>query len=407
MRVFLSYASKDRSVAERTYLALRAEGLAVFFDRADLPPGEEYDAHIRKAIEGSDLLVFLVSAEALNAGSYTLTELEIAQKTWRDPGGRVLPVLLQPMDLASLPAYLRAVTVLQPAGNVPADVADAVRRIAGARRRRLRAALGVGLGALAVAVVGARLLAPGAVGTLLGHPAAAIKGNDGMPALLIPGGAFVMGDDEWSPRREVHVDAFYMDAYEVSVAQYGRFLRAGGGRAKPESWDQATVDARGDRPVVGVSWREAEAYCHWAGKRLPTEAEWEKAARGTDGRTYPWGESEPNADLANFGKPSDQPVAKVLEPVTSHASGRSPYGVYNLAGNAAEWVADWFEESFPSDDRWNPKGPDHGKGKVLRGGGWDDAPEALRTARRYYSDPSERADDRGFRCARDLPGRDR
>ncbi len=401
MKVFLSYATQDRSVAERISLALRAGGHAVFFDRSDLLPGEEYDARIRKAIEGSDLFVFLVSPDALDAGSYTLTELQIAQKTWSHPGGRVLPVLLRPTELATLSPYLRAVTVLQPAGSVPADVADAVHRIAKTRRRWLRPALAIGLGALVAVLAGLRFLAS----VSPGEPAGEITGKDGASALLVPQGPFIMGDDEWSPKREVHLDGFYMDKYEVSAARYDKFLRAGGSVRKPEYWDDANATAFGDRPVVGVRWREADAYCRWAGKRLPTEAEWEKAARGTDGRTFPWGEIEPTRDLANFGAPADTPFTAVLDPVTSHGSGQSPYGVQNLAGNVAEWVTDWFGDAFPIDDRWNPKGPDHGKGRVVRGGGWADASEALRTARRYYADPQDASNDRGFRCAQDLPGR--
>ncbi|MGZ8196988.1 MAG: toll/interleukin-1 receptor domain-containing protein, partial [Burkholderiales bacterium] len=130
VKVFLSYASEDRPVAEQISLALAAQGHDVFFDREDLPPGDEFHTRIRRAIETSDQFVFLVSAHALDAGSYTINELEIAQKTWPHPAGRVLPVLLRPTDLARVPNYLKSVTLLQTEGNVAAMVADAVHRIA-------------------------------------------------------------------------------------------------------------------------------------------------------------------------------------------------------------------------------------------------------------------------------------
>ena len=137
MRVFLSYASEDRNQAEAIYLSLRGQGHTVFFDRMDLPPGDEYDARIRRGIERSQLLVFLVSPYSLDAGSYTLTELDIAQKTWEHPTGKVLPVVVRPTPLDRVPPYLKSVTLLETEGSVVATVADSVHRIALERRRAL------------------------------------------------------------------------------------------------------------------------------------------------------------------------------------------------------------------------------------------------------------------------------
>src|SRR4029077_21178953 len=152
MKIFLSYSSKDRARVEPIYLALRAQRHKVFFDRADLPPGEEYNIRIRQAIEGAHLFVFLASPESLEPGSYTLTELDIVEKTWEHPAGKLLPVLLFPMGLDRLPAYLKSVTLLEPEGNVPAAVADAVHRIAMARRRAML--MQIAIGATAALLIG-------------------------------------------------------------------------------------------------------------------------------------------------------------------------------------------------------------------------------------------------------------
>ena len=396
MRLFLSYASEDRKLVEPIYLALRAQGHAVFFDRADLPPGEEYDARIREAIEKSRLFVFLVSPASLDAGSYTLTELDIAQKTWERPAGRLLPVVLRSTALEQIPPYLKSVTLLEPEGNVAATVADAVHRIAVARRRALVKTAVKCLVLAGIFCIGAYLY------WTHRKPALETTSADGAPAVLIPAGNFVMGDGEEAPQREVYIDAFYLDKYETMLSRYAKFLKATGSVRAPDYWEDAHLDTDGGLPVVGVDWRDAEAYCRWAGKRLPTEAEWEKAARGTDGRKYPWGNEEPTSARANFGKSSESPYKGGLSPVGRHDAGKSPYGAQDLAGNAAEWVADWFAESFERADARNPKGPDSGTGKVIRGGGWYDPPDRVNSIRRMHASPDTRSDDVGFRCAKDI-----
>lgn len=395
MRIFLSYASEDRASADAIRLALQGDGHDVFFDREDLPPGGEFHTRIRQGIEKSDLVIFLLSPRTLDAGSYTLTEISIAEKAWPTPDNRVLPVLLERVNLQELPNYLKSVTFLETPGNLPAEVASAVDRLARERRRKRLRTL---LVPLAVAVI----VAAGAAWYFLGRgPSSSRTGKDGAPAVLVPAGTFTMGDDESWPAHQLSVDAFYMDRFETTTARYAKFLESTGSENTPDFWDQVAGKDSAEMPVVGVSWNEANAYCRWAGKRLPTEAEWEKAARGTDARLYPWGDAEPTRDHANFENSSEQAYDGALSPAGTYAAGKSPFGVDDLAGNASEWVADWYSESYFIDDVYNPRGPEEGEKKVIRGGGRYDPAFRLKVSFRMFASPDTRAEDIGFRCASD------
>lgn len=245
----------------------------------------------------------------------------------------------------------------------------------------------------------------------------------------IPAGEFTMGSQSGNkdeqPPRQIYLDPFQIDRYEVTNAQYRRFLLETGGRA-PQHWAATDYPAgQGDWPVTGVSWLEASAYCQWVGKRLPSEAEWEKACRGRDANRYPWGDEwEPgkaNTGLqgAAFWPATVEDIWRLLEanaadyddphpsPVGSYPRGASAYGVMDMAGNASEWVQDWYNwQGYQDIAQYNPVGSGPPWNHSLRGSGWVDkegeqhlVKDLSRCAKRNSAHTSN--DPRlGFRCAR-------
>ncbi len=235
-----------------------------------------------------------------------------------------------------------------------------------------------------------------------------VKGGDGREMVLIPAGSFTMGggpeaEIDEQPEREILLDAYYIDLYEVRNSDYRRFASMTKRHEQfvPVFEDDVKLLLQPDLPAVGVSWLDAQAYCQWAGKRLPTEAEWEKAARGTDRRDYPWGDDW-NPKRANAVGTEDG--FRYAASVDSYPEGRSPYGLYNAAGNAAEWVDSWYDTFYYKEMPFrNPRGPEKGTKLVYRGGSWHDSPRNLRASKRFAGSHPERTDSNiGFRCARDV-----
>ncbi|MDP6746463.1 MAG: SUMF1/EgtB/PvdO family nonheme iron enzyme [Candidatus Poribacteria bacterium] len=237
-------------------------------------------------------------------------------------------------------------------------------------------------------------------------------GRDGAEMALISAGSFQMGDsknepESWMKRsRPVHtveLDAFYMDVNEVTVGQFKQFVNQSGYKYGGDWNDVAKYSPGDDYPMVHVNWDDATAYAKWAGKRLPTEAEWEYAARGRlIGKRYPLGD-EMTDDDANW---SNTAIGKdkweYCSPVGSFEA--NGYGLYDMAGNVYEWCADWYDEGYYSiSPAKNPLGPDSGLYRVLRGGFWDNYTNTLWIAYRGGTSPFNRINDLGFRCVSTAP----
>ena len=243
--------------------------------------------------------------------------------------------------------------------------------------------------------------------------------------VLINAGGFTRGVDntngdnfsDEAPAKMIYLSSYYLDKYEVSNAKYTEFIIATDHPA-PAYWDHRKLN-QPNQPVTGVNWFDANTYCHWANKRLPSEAEWEKAARGPAGSIYPWG-NKLEYSKANFAK-GKSGQKYITDSVDAHADGTSYYGVYNMAGNVFEWVQDWYSSSYYStDETRNPIGPKSQskknietiisntepdlKKKVIRGGSWFAPAQSITTTHRFWNDPINNSYGvgLGFRCAQSL-----
>lgn len=248
---------------------------------------------------------------------------------------------------------------------------------------------------------------------------------DGAALILVPAGEFLMGSDPeepyfWgaeTPKHAIYLDAFWVYSTEVTNAMYGECVAANACPMPIETGSRTHSNYYGnptfaDYPVIYVTYSGAESYCEWAGGRLPTEAEWEKAARGTDGRLFPWGNEPLSSTVANFcdiGCPNPDEIEAELDdgyrdvaPVGSFPTGASPYGALDMAGNVLEWVSDWYSQTYYASSPYeNPTGAANGTRHPIRGGSWFSGHAGLRPAARASLAPDTGYDTLGFRCVVD------
>jgi formylglycine-generating enzyme required for sulfatase activity len=251
--------------------------------------------------------------------------------------------------------------------------------------------------------------------TLSPAPTLAIKSTkspkDGMEMVYVPAGNFLMGSDKTRdsqassdeyPQHTVYLDAFWIDQTEVTNVQYSRCVVDAKCTLPHDARSFTRSSYYGNSeyanyPVIYVDWSQAQAYCAWARRKLPSEAEWEKAARGTNGQLYPWGDAVPDQDKLNYSDVLKGDTTKVYN---YFPSGASSYGAVDMAGNVWEWVSDWFSSIYyPNSPDKNPMGPDLGVYRTLRGGSWGDNSRLVRSAYREGLDPSRGSNSIGFRCA--------
>jgi formylglycine-generating enzyme required for sulfatase activity len=244
----------------------------------------------------------------------------------------------------------------------------------------------------------------------LGIGSTEISSKDGMTLLYVPAGEFLMGStdadtlatSDEKPQHTITLDAYWIDQTEVTNAQYAKCVADNGACKEPidnssSSHSSYYGNSEFDNyPVIYVDWNMASSYCSWAGRELPTEAQWEKAARGIDGNIYPWGNDTPNDNLLNFNT-----NIGFATDVRKYPAGKSVYGAYDMAGSVLQWVNDWYGETYyKNSPPSNPLGPDTGKYRMLRGGYWSNPASLVRSAFRVWLDPTYSVNYIGFRCAR-------
>lgn len=427
-QVFLAYSRKDAEFMRRLRADLLAEGIDVWVDDQDLEPGTLlWQRAIQRAIRTAQCMIAVLSPEACES-EWVNSEITLAKKRHL----RIFPVLVRGEEDDAVPLAL-----------VSVQHVDARSDYEGAVKGRLLPAVRKHLGLTPPADQGAPpQLEPQRTETEARPPQEPEKPAVQAPAVLmpktftlppldiewitIPAGEFLMGSDQAQdpgayedemPQHGVYLPEYSIARYPVTNAQYAEFVKAAGYRP-PRHWGGGEIPAgKHSHPVVGVSWNDATAYCAWASQvtnrlvRLPSEAEWEKAARGIDGRIWPWGNSTPTGKLGNFGT-----NVRDTTPVAKHPAGASPYGVMDMAGNVWEWTRSlWGEDSarptyrypyVPSDGREQASAADPAL-RVVRGGAFRNDTNLARCAARGGSNPYSGYTSTGFRVALSLPIADR
>jgi len=443
-QVFISYSRKDLAFVEHLASDLKEAGLDVWYDLSGLEGGARWRIEIEKAIRESQYVIVVLSPNSV-ASEWVEEERLFAQEIQK----KIIPLLYKKCDLPlgyrtrhfidiqgtnyeqNFNEILRALDV-QPV--VPKKIHP--QRKWKPQNIMILVAL---FGLILVAVFGLPPLLsqventpeptmvsttevkqepiptdtitvtakPSSTSTEAFTPTATplpaeITDAFGAEMVLVPAGEFTMGNEKTA--HTVYLDAFYIDKYEVTNTLYKACEENAHVCDPPPITSSSTHSSYyedsefNNYPVIHVDWYMAKAYCEWRGGSLPSEAQWEKAARGTDERTYPWGEVL-DCNKANYGGC----IGDTTE-VGSYEDGVNPYGLYDMAGNVLEWVSDWYDSTYYAfSSSSNPTGPVSGSYRVLRGGAWGSSYSFVRSASRYWDGPSYTSSDVGFRCSRSIP----
>jgi sulfatase modifying factor 1 len=426
-QVFISYANEkgdnnnpgsDRQIADMIRSELESENIRCWIDYRDIMPGENWVNAMFNAVEQSKIMVLVFSGNA-NRSQWVEDEVTYAL----DEKIRIIPFRVENViprgALRVLKVRTQWIDAQQP--PQPKDLkrlVDAVRTYLEKDKEKEYEQ------------------SPGAEKNPQGFQE--VDFGDGIIMVHIPPGEFEIGSNDYDnekPPHTVYLDGYWMGKYEVTVRQFGLFVRDAGYVTQAEknggaytwtgeNWEQKEgIDWKNpgfkqedNHPVVCVSWNDAVEYCKWlSGKKgvnfkLPTEAQWEKAARGTDQRKYPWGNHDPYYNdkwYANYAahdswEKRGEDGFEYTSPVGSYLQGASPYGLLDMAGNVLEWCSDWYgSDCYKNSPQKNPPGPDSGAYRVLRGGGWGYYAVYLRCSVRYDGRPSDRYNFAGFRLCQD------
>ena len=448
--IFISYSRKDLEFVQRLADDLKTSGLEVWYDLSGLDAGTRWGSEIQKAIKASQYFLVVISPNSI-LSEWVENEFLYA----KNQKLKIIPLLYKPCDLPMWSLNLHFIDVqgrnymlnyrdlLKALGpeekplQVEQDLPVAISLSPAPHKFTIKPAWIVGLLALVLIIFAAILglpqiktwQAPVVTATMTstltpdasplqtityipsptpGIGSTWVRSADGMLMLYVPKGSFIMGSVDYitayknndeQPVVNVNLDSFWIDQSEVTNGMYTFCVEAESCQP-PSDLSSATRSSYYDDPsylnypVIFVSWEDALAYCEWAGARLPTEAEWEKAARGPDGRTYPWGEGIDNS-LANYNNNIGDTLV-----VGSFQSGNSIYGAYDMSGNVWEWVSSLYKPY--------PYNPDDGRedlgasgNRVVRGGSWWFTQPGVRSTIRNKYFPRNTYYDLGFRCARD------
>lgn len=459
-QVFFSYSRKDLGFVEKLAEDLQQAGYDVWYDLSDIEGGDRWASEIQNAIDNCDVCITVISPNSI-VSEWVEKEFLYAS----NEGKRIIPIMHEWTDL---PLWLMNIHYIDVRGrkykknfpNLQAAIEDEKKPVLSLEPvKRLRTLSPAWIGGIAggvvlllAAIFGLPALmnrststpdvAPTAtlftlVPTLTPVPATQtptssptvtveitstatiiptlspeITDSKGAEMVLISAGTFKMGCNEGvaceGPAHVVNLDGYYIDKFEVTNAQYYKCELAQQCE-QPKNTRNYDNPSFSDHPVVFVDWNMAANFCEWRGARLPTEAEWEKTARGTDLYDYPWG-NRFDGNLLNFcdinctrsgANRSYNDHHDETAPVGTYEGGKSPYGVYDMAGNIQEWVADWYSKDYyaNSPDK-NPTGPGSGTYRVLRGGSWISDLDNVRTYVRAFLSPTAAYNYVGFRCAK-------